>query len=79
MSEMRLPVCPICKREVLLPLSTWVLRYGREKVIGKWICTNCGFYITTGKSAGTDLEDITTDFHIPLRTRIEYLRREYKK
>jgi len=79
MSEMRLPICPICKREILLPLSTWVLKYGKENVVGNWICTNCGFYITTGKNSGTDPEEIIADFNVPLRARIEYLRKEYKK
>jgi C4-type Zn-finger protein len=78
-SEMRLPLCPICKREVLLPMSTWIFKYEKEKVYGNWICTNCGFYITTGKNTGTEPEDITADFHIPLRSRIEYLRKEYMK
>ncbi len=83
MSEMRLPVCPICKREILLPLSTWRVSagsaWGNEKIFGNWICTNCGFYITTGENAGTNPEDINADFNMPLRTRIEYLREEYKK
>ena len=79
MSEMKLPLCPICKREVLLPLSIYVTPGSWEKVFGNWVCTNCGFYITTAKKPGAHPDDINADFNIPLRTRIEYLRKEYHK
>jgi transcription elongation factor Elf1 len=79
MSEFRLPLCPICKHENLLPLSTWVLKISLKNVIGTWICTNCGFYVTAGKNSVTDPEDIIADFNMPLRARIEYLRKEYQK
>ena len=79
MSEMKLPLCPICKREILLPLSIYVTPGAWEKVFGNWICTNCGFSITTAKKSGAHTDNIITDFNMALRTRIEDLRKEYKK
>ena len=78
MSETGLPLCPICKHQNLLPLSTWVHRLLKQNPIGIWICTNCGFYITTGNNAGTNPEDIIADLNAPLRARIQYLRKNYK-
>jgi len=79
MSEMRFPLCPICKDEVLLPFSTSQYEVG-EKVFGSWVCTNCGFFITTLDTRAIDIRnDIKTGFHLPLRRGIKELREEYKK
>ena len=48
MSEIKFPVCPICKKEVLLPFS--IMQVGMDisnKVYGTWFCSNCGFFLTT--------------------------------
>jgi hypothetical protein len=71
------PVCPICKQEVLLPFS--ISQYElRGKIFGNWICSNCGFYLTTGDSrAEVPESDIKAGFHTLLRKKVEELRKEY--
>jgi hypothetical protein len=42
MSEIRLPVSPICEREVLLPFPiSQVSDYASGKPYGMWICEGC--------------------------------------
>ena len=49
MTDLKYPICPICKREVLLPFST--IHVGAENIqakqYGTWVCSNCGFFLST--------------------------------
>ena len=79
MSETRHPVCPICKKEVLLPFS--ISQYEvRGKHFGSWVCTNCGFYITTGDKRAMDpISDFETGINPFLRKEIKKIKKEYLK
>lgn len=81
MSQLRLPDCPICNREVLLPLSiSQQSGYASGKPYGLWICSNCGFYITTSDTRAINPDkDIKTGFNQSLREKVEKLRKEYKE
>ena len=82
LTELSFPVCPICKREVLLPFST--MQFGvksvSDKTFGSWVCSNCGFYLSTkdNKASNPD-QDIETGFNKNLRKKIEELRKQYNK
>jgi hypothetical protein len=78
MSELRLPLCPICKEEVLLPFSITQYDIG-AKTFGNWVCTNCGFYITTRDTRAINpKEDIETGFIFNLRTKMNRLKKDYQ-
>jgi hypothetical protein len=81
MSELRLPDCPICKREVLLPLSiSQTSEYAGGKPYGLWVCSNCGFYITTSDTRAINpVKDIQTGFNKDLCKKVEKMRLEYRK
>ena len=77
MSQSKYPVCPICKQEVLLHFSGSQYEL-ISKTFGSWICSNCGFYLTSGDSRAIDPEsDIKAGFNLSLIKMVEELRREY--
>ena len=77
MSETRHPVCPICKKEVLLPFS--IIHYEASKTFGNWFCSNCGFCISTDDSRCYEpKEDIKVSLIPELATRIRELKRIYE-
>lgn len=47
MVETSFPKCPICKKEVLVPLSASLVDMGSVKTFAHWICLRCGFYFGT--------------------------------
>ena len=81
MSEIKFPVCPICKKEVLLPFSiTTVGGTLSEKIYGTWFCSNCGFFLTTRDTRANNPErDIEAGFNHGLRAEIQRMRNEYQK
>jgi hypothetical protein len=82
MSKIEHPDCPICKKEVLLPFSICANERNelKEKTYGSWVCTNCGFCISTGDSkASNPKQDITAVFLDELAIKIEELRKVYYK
>ena len=82
MTDLKVPLCPICKREVLLPFST--MHQGpknlQSKEYGTWACSNCGFFLSTkNKRAVNPDKDIEAGFSIKLRKKVEELRNQYMK
>ncbi|MEJ2495444.1 MAG: hypothetical protein P8Y79_14075 [Ignavibacteriaceae bacterium] len=80
MTDLTFPICPICKREVLLPFST--MQVGEHntyaKQYGTWACSNCGFFLSTiDKSAVNPDIDIEAGFSIKLRKKVEELRKQH--
>jgi hypothetical protein len=74
-----LPICLICKKETLLPLSASEYELG-GKTFGSWICSKCGFYLTTGDTRGVNPEiDIKIGFSFDLRRKISKMKEEYLK
>jgi len=63
----------------LLPFSiSQHTNYASGKAYGSWICTNCGFYITTGDTRVIDpTSDIETGFIFHLRKKIRKMRKDY--
>ncbi|WGM89281.1 MAG: hypothetical protein IAX21_07145 [Candidatus Bathyarchaeota archaeon] len=82
MSVTEYAICPICKKEVLLPFSICANECNeiKEKTYGSWVCTNCGFCISTGDSkASNPKHDITAVFLNEFAIKIEELRKVYYK
>jgi len=81
LSEFKKPVCPICKQEVLLPFSIMQVGGNRpEKTYGTWICSNCGFFLSTRDTQGINPEsDVEAGFSDYLQKKVEDLRQEYYK
>ncbi|MEJ2241424.1 MAG: hypothetical protein P8Y18_04700 [Candidatus Bathyarchaeota archaeon] len=82
MSENKYPICPICKKEVLLPFSIMqvAVEHPAEKTYGNWICSNCGFFLTTRDTRAINPEkDIESGFNLDLQQKVEDLRKEYYK
>lgn len=82
MTDLKFPICPICKREVLLPFS--IMQVGEHntcvKQYGTWACSNCGFFLSTiDNSAVNPDKDIEAGFSITLRKKVEELRKQYMK
>lgn len=78
MIENNCPSCPVCKNEVLLPFSIFENEM-KTKTFGSWVCTNCGFCISTHNSKGSNpKEDITVYFIDELKIKIEELRRKHQ-
>ena len=82
MVESKFPICPIWKREVLLPFS--IMQVGAPtiaaKVYGTWICSNCGFFLSTKDNRAVNPDkDIEAGFSIQLSKKIEKLRKQYNK
>lgn len=75
MTELKCPVCPICEDVVLLPFSISQRVVG-TKIFGSWICTRCGFFISTDDSRGCNP---TTGFFHELRKKIQELKKIYQK
>lgn len=48
------PKCPVCKKETLLPLSAVYSTPG-SKTLAHWVCVGCGFYVSTGRTAGYNI------------------------
>ena len=71
-------LCPICEKEVLLPFSISQYEF-KGKTFGSWICTNCGFCISTGDSRGCNPNtDVKSRFIHKLRTRVQGLKKIYE-
>lgn len=78
MVENNFPKCPICNREILLPLS--VSQKETAKVYGHWVCTNCGFCIGTLDTSGYNIpNDIHMEIFPEIVKRIEEAKRKYRK
>jgi len=79
MTDLKFPVCPICKQEVLLPFSiVQVAGTISEKTFGNWICSNCGFFLSTkGNRANNPELDIKAGFSKNLIKKVEELRKKY--
>jgi len=82
MTDLKYPICPICKREVLLPFST--MQVGVESIQAKqygiWACSNCGFFLSTKDNRAINPDkDIEAGFSTKLRKEVEELRRQYMK
>jgi hypothetical protein len=82
LTDLKFPICPICKREVLLPFS--IMQVGEHntcvKQYGTWACSNCGFFLSTiDNSAVNPDKDIEAGFSITLRKKVEELRKQYMK
>jgi len=80
LTDLTFPICPICKREVLLPFST--MQVGEHntyaKQYGTWACSNCGFFLSTiDNSAVNPDKDIEAGFSIKLRKKVEELRKQH--
>lgn len=79
MSESVFPLCPICKKEILVPFSATQYDIG-SKTFGFWFCSWCGFYLTTRDSRAVNPEeDIETGFNIQLRGKIREMKKDYGK
>ena len=79
MSEIRLPFCPICSQEILLPFSSDHVS-ASGKTFSCWFCSNCGFYLTTVDSKAVNPEkDIKTGFNLELRKKIREMKETYQK
>ena len=82
MTDLKYPICPICKREVLLPFST--IHVGatniQAKQYGTWACSNCGFFLSTkdNKAINPD-KALEAGFSTKLRQEVEELRKQYMK
>jgi len=68
------PVCPICKKEVLIPLSISLM--DTQKQYGSWICTNCGFCISTQDTRGYNPNN---DIEVSIIPKIAAKTRELKR
>ena len=74
-----LPICPICKKELMIPFSASQYEAG-AKIFGTWICSKCGFYMTTGDTRGVDPEsDIKIGINSDLKIRISEMREKHLK
>ena len=72
------PKCPVCKKEVLIPLSS--LKSDIPKTFAHWICTRCGFYIGTAGSAGYNVpKDIQIAMLDVVVTRVRECTKAYKE
>lgn len=79
MRQVRLPVCPVCKEEILLPFS---VSGGMESAMtfAHWICTNCGFCIGTDNTRGIHPEeDLHAGFLYKLTARMKELKESFQK
>jgi len=79
MSESSYPLCPICKKEILVPFSSTQFELG-SKTFGCWFCSWCGFYLTTRDNRAINPEqDIETGFNIQLRRKIREMKKNHIK
>jgi hypothetical protein len=80
MVDLNFPICPICKREVLLPFSimqVWAKNI-QAKQYGTWICSNCGFFLSTKDERAVNPDkDVEAGFSTKLRKKVEELRKNY--
>jgi hypothetical protein len=56
MTNTDFPKCPICEKQVLVPLSA-VVEFGAVKTFAHWICLGCGFYFGTGDTKASNILD----------------------
>ena len=80
MTDLKFPICPICKQEVLLPFSI-IQANARNlsgKTFGNWVCSNCGFFLSTEDNRGINpKEDIQAGFSENLVEKVEKLRKQF--
>ena len=80
MADINFPKCPVCKKEVLLPFSIMQIAGVRlaEKTYGTWICSNCGFFLSTGDTRGINSKkDVKAGFSVDLQKQVEDLRKKH--
>jgi hypothetical protein len=71
------PICPICEKQVLIPLTAIIGIREAAKVYAHWICIKCGFYLGTGDAHGYNVpQDIKVNIFPEIAAKVREIKQK---